>query len=288
MNAFIDFVSDIVSSFRERLKNSFLSAFSIAFLISNWQAILYLLYSNDTIELKIEGVKDYYTSVYTLFLYPLGFAIFYVIGLPYLMWLFDYLSGNGIEERKKIRHSNYVNDLERRKKVAAVQYQLEQEKTGLREQSELTAQIEDLMAQLESKNKDLEIVRNERNSEQTKRQELDKMVEELRTQNDKLKVSDYPDFEIIFAEYGTDDTWIDVTEVIRKTAGEDGSKKITISHEDWQISDPVPNQEKVLSVIYKRNGQIEKKFYKENTTIIIRDLNDLIKEPRRIIKKKKK
>jgi ABC-type multidrug transport system fused ATPase/permease subunit len=209
VNTFLEFTSDLISSFRERLKNSFLSSFIIGFLIANWESLLVILFSDKIIEERIRLVHAEYTSKYTLVWYPLIFAIFYVVILPYLMLGIEWLSNMGLEKRKDNKNESTIKHLERLRKRATTEFKLAQERSGLREQSELNSTIEDLTTRLEITLRELESVREERNSEQKKRVELEEATQKVKTKSTNISppattkppnLSSYSKYEVHLSE----------------------------------------------------------------------------------------
>jgi hypothetical protein len=76
--------------------------------------------------------------------------------------------------------------------------------------------------------------------------------------------------EIVRAEYGTGDTSRDVTELIRKHAG--NSRWISLASTSYNASlggDPVPGQVKKLKIQYRIDGKPGEASFAENSLILL-------------------
>ena len=89
-----EFLNSLFQSSSERIKNPFIFSFIFSSIFFNWKTILTLLYSSKTIEDRIEYVSSCYVNINISLYYPLLFSLFYIILLPYLMWLFEKIVEN--------------------------------------------------------------------------------------------------------------------------------------------------------------------------------------------------
>lgn len=71
-----DFINSILHTSSERVKNPFISSFTIAWLVINWKPILIIIFSTLTIEERVEFVSTHYLSFKNYFLIPLCVAVF--------------------------------------------------------------------------------------------------------------------------------------------------------------------------------------------------------------------
>lgn len=138
-------IKDLVISFfetsKERLKNPAISAFILSWLAINWRIVLILVFSDTSIEERIDLIEEcYFDQIFNLWA-PLGFALFYLLILPYLMALFDRLSAWAITFRKSISHKHRIDDLSNRQEVAAEERQLELIKEGSPDVSKLKEEL---------------------------------------------------------------------------------------------------------------------------------------------------
>lgn len=130
MKSIKEFIISFFESAKDRLKNPVIGAFIMAWVAVNWRFIAILLFSSKTIEQKIEFVEaNYFDIDYNLWI-PLAFAVFYVLILPYIMALFDWLSQKGIASRKLISKKHRITDIQNRQEIAAEEWQLEKIREG--------------------------------------------------------------------------------------------------------------------------------------------------------------
>lgn len=115
-------------------------------------SLLFYFFSGKKIENKIEFIENNYFDInYNLWI-PLAFAVFYVLILPYVMALFDWLSQKGIAIRKLISKNNRISDIQYKQEIAAEEWQLEKIKEGSPDIQGMKERISILELQLEEKN----------------------------------------------------------------------------------------------------------------------------------------
>jgi len=151
MSTIKEFIISLFESSKERLKNPIIGAFLISWAAVNWRIVLTILLSNKSIEDRIEIINTQYSDFLYVVWLPLIFALFYLLVLPYVMSLFDWLSVWAITYRKKISHGHRMKDLENRLEIATEERQLELIKQGSPDVSKLKDEIE----QLEKEKEDL-------------------------------------------------------------------------------------------------------------------------------------
>ncbi len=148
MNSIKEFFLSFIESSKDRLKNPMIGAFIMAWSAINWRLLAILLFSNKTIEKKIDFIEKNYFDMVTNLWIPLGFSVFYVLILPYLMALFDWLSQKGIAARKEISKTHRLTDIQNRQEIAAEEWQLEKIREGSPDIQAMKDKIEQLEAQL--------------------------------------------------------------------------------------------------------------------------------------------
>ena len=151
MNSIKEFFLSFIESTKERLKNPMIGAFVIAWIAVNWRFLAILFFSSKKIEDKITFIEvKYFDLNYNLWI-PLGFAVFYVLILPYVMALFDKLSQKGIGVRKLISKNHRISDIQHRQEIAAEEWQLEKIREGSPDIQAMKERITKLELQLEEK-----------------------------------------------------------------------------------------------------------------------------------------
>ncbi|ADY30059.1 hypothetical protein Celly_2239 [Cellulophaga lytica DSM 7489] len=166
INAFLD-------SSKDRLKNPFIGAFVFAWIGINWRPIITLLFSEKSIAERIQKIETDYSSLWLTLFLPLIIAVFYIVVIPYIMWLFDTFSNLALKNRKENLFKHRMHDIEGRKKMAIGESEIEEIKSNYREKADLNKKMEQMALTLEKKN---EIIEN-----------LQVKVETLTTDYDNLK-----------------------------------------------------------------------------------------------------
>lgn len=187
-----DFLQSIFKSTEERIKNPFVGAFVTSWIIFNWKPILYLLFSDEKIKTKIEYISKEatgYTSIWTVVWFPLFSAIFYILILPFLSFLFEYILKYAMKWRNKVNLESRNDILELQIGVAKNEIKLEEEKTEFRERNSHNQMVENLNNQIlqlqtsldESRNKNSELsiqIQDQRNFSEKQLQDTSKTLTE--------------------------------------------------------------------------------------------------------------
>ena len=119
-----DLLKDIIESSRDRVKTPITGSFILAFVIYNWRPILYLIFSDVTIEDKIDHINKTYCDIWAL-IGPLGIAIVYVAIVPYIMMGLEYCTKKAVEGRKTHKSTQKLFDLKIEKDIAVEEFQIE-------------------------------------------------------------------------------------------------------------------------------------------------------------------
>lgn len=127
-----DLIKEFIETSKERLKSPFSGAFLWSFTIYNWRPILLLMFSNASMEDKIVVINHEYCKPSAI-LWPISMAVFYIVVLPFIMWLFDW----PVVFAKKIRlskvYENKNNILQEKIDIAAKTLELRNAETGNKE-----------------------------------------------------------------------------------------------------------------------------------------------------------
>lgn len=97
-------VKDMLSSFKshleDRISNPILGAFCLSWFFCNWKLILFLLFSEKTIEDKVQYISLHYTNFDTMIWYPAAFTIFYLLIFPWMLLGVQVLQEKAISQRR--------------------------------------------------------------------------------------------------------------------------------------------------------------------------------------------
>lgn len=148
MKEIIDAVFDTA---KERMKNPFIGAFILSWVAFNWKPIIVLVFGTGSVEGRISLIEKNYIDLVWNFVLPICFSLFYVMVLPYIMWLFDKIASKAVKGRKTNIKNQKLFDLEARQDYAKEDRKLENIKAGFRDLTELNGEIEELQQQLEVK-----------------------------------------------------------------------------------------------------------------------------------------
>lgn len=158
MNSLKEFFLSFFESAKERLKNPMIGSFILAWAAINWRLIAILFFSSKTMEKRIEFIETNYFDInYNLWI-PIAFAVFYVLILPYIMALFDWLSRKGIIVRKLIAKNHRIADIQFRQEIAAEEWQLEKIREGSPDISALKNRIEKLEISLQERDETISVL----------------------------------------------------------------------------------------------------------------------------------
>jgi len=146
-----ELLKDIIETSRDRIKTPITGSFITAFTIYNWRPLLYLIFSNATIEKKIEHINATYCDFWAIVI-PLFIAFVYIGLVPYVMVLVEYCTKKAIEGRKTHKNTQILFDLNIEKHIASEEFQIEKIKTGHKEIAELNRTIDTLSSQIDTIN----------------------------------------------------------------------------------------------------------------------------------------
>jgi len=156
-----EFFVSFMESSRDRIKNPIIGSFATAFIIYNWKAIVFLLFSKSSIEDRLVIIKYEYTNFYSLGI-PIIFAFAYLLIIPFLSSKLDKILFEIQTERAKHRNKVKLVSLNNKIETAKLERQIADIKAGtrdiqdLREKNEelqkLNTENEDKLKKLESKN----------------------------------------------------------------------------------------------------------------------------------------
>lgn len=138
-----ELIKTIRETAHERIKNPLLASYLIAFLVWNWRAITYFIFSSDSLPVKMEALDEKYWPVEScwfgcnlpicfawFWIAPLLIALIYVFGVPYLsLWVDSGLSHSEKKKNEQI-HNKTLESLDRELVIADKQRKVANVKAG--------------------------------------------------------------------------------------------------------------------------------------------------------------
>jgi hypothetical protein len=164
METLKDFFNNIIKSGNDRMNSPIIGTYFISFVVYNWRAFLILLFSNTKIEDRITIIDKTYSDANTL-LIPVYLTLLYIIILPHIQLLLDFLLGfsqklshNISQDRKKLFLRGKVEE-------ASLEREIADSRAGTSEISNLKNQVDLLKEQnddlLKKSNSDLQNFNNQ-------------------------------------------------------------------------------------------------------------------------------
>jgi|GEM_PF-2575223 len=138
-----EFFQSIIDSSKDRIKSPLIGAYITSFLIYNWRPISIYLFSNETIECKIEEINGRYCPASSL-LWPLAIALFYVLILPFINMAFESFLLYPTRQRINQKHNKKIFELNKKKEEYRIEKELEDIRAGLLDMVNLNNQIQQL------------------------------------------------------------------------------------------------------------------------------------------------
>lgn len=201
-----ELIKSFFESSKERIKNPLIGTFAISWVLINWKPIFIILFSNLTIIERINEVELNHTSLKNNLIIPISIALFYVIILPYLMWLIDELIKKSTKGRKENIITQLVLDVQGKQKLANEENKLEDIKADHKDKAELNKQIEQLNKEIESKNNVIESQRIGLNTLNEDYAELKILLKES-DKTQKLSNSDFEKFKEEYSKFLNSDMY---------------------------------------------------------------------------------
>lgn len=271
-----ELLNTIFESSRERIKNPFIGSFIFAWMAFNWKAIFIILFSDATVIERIDLVTKDYSSLTQTLIFPLGFAAFYVGALPYIMWLFDWISKKSWRGRKQNLLEQQVFEIQSKQKIAEEESTLENIRAKFRDKADLNKRIEVLTDQLNERDETNELLKQEIKSlkeEQFQLQELVKQQsDETLSQSEKEKLDQ---------EYTTFKE-SDLYDFFRELGSSISRRKSIPNNMDDLVVEKFRHSGLIEEVIDNENQQVHNEFTKKGKYFWKKYITNL-----KIIKKKK-
>ncbi|WDF45261.1 hypothetical protein PQ459_10160 [Chryseobacterium sp. KACC 21268] len=217
--------SDIIL---DRFKNPYITAFSISWIIFNWKAIMFFVFSKGNVEYKIKQISIHHSDLFHTFLYPFGVTIVYLFGVPYLNQANEWFLKKSVKNRANFKKVEFVDKIERERDIAIA---IDEQQTAIknaRESTEHNKYIDELKNTIDEKDKIISEQRS-RDSENNMRaldeqSALLKNISDLQTKHNK---------EIDKLRNELNEKQIDNNQIIR----ENQDLKISIENKNSQLND---------------------------------------------------
>lgn len=144
-----DLIKEFIDSARERIKTPVSGAFLWAFIIFNWRAIVFLIFSKASIEDKIILINYEYCHWYSVVV-PIIMALIYTIGLPMLTLQIEKILKKTKKERLDYRNEYIGHQKDGKIDLAGKEWLLKNAESGNKEIQEHLDEIKSLKEQIES------------------------------------------------------------------------------------------------------------------------------------------
>lgn len=185
-------LESISKSAEERIRNPFIGAFTISWLIFNWQFIYYILFSDKKVEEKLLFVVKNFHNYWYILVFPLLSSLFYLLIVPYVNLWTDKFVKKSKKQRELEIHENDKIKIQRETEIAKENVLKEIAVSQEREKGSHNRFVEELQGKIKileddlsaERTNNLEIVKS--NSETI--QNLDKRhTNEVKTAQEQLK-----------------------------------------------------------------------------------------------------
>lgn len=158
-----------------------IGSFSISWIIYNWDSLLIVFYSDLTIQQRIEIVRPNSGFWEPGFWIPFLIALFYVLVIPYLLLLIDFLTDDSFKKRKIRASRRRVAELNASIDVVNAEVELEKLRTEYKDVTQLNEKIQALNEELENERSQLEISQNQLTQARKENIEISSKLELLET-----------------------------------------------------------------------------------------------------------
>lgn len=183
-----ELIHSIFSTSKERIANPIIGTFLLSWIAFNWKPIIYILTSGQKIESKINYIDSNFSSITNLLFYPLLTVFVYILVVPYVNLLFEYLLEFSRIKRNFISISKQKQIIENKKELAIEEIKLEEAQTEFKERKNQNRLIEDLHKSIQAKEEQLLIERERFN-------DLNKKIKEESSYLNKRFQEDRKEFE---------------------------------------------------------------------------------------------
>lgn len=186
-----DIILSLIESAKERLKNPLVGAFIMAWFVINWKPVWVMLFAQDHVYSKLSIVSDKFIWD-NLWFYPVGLALFYVVILPYIMGVIEFLTKWIYSVRIISKNERYRVLLGQQINNANLEVTLENTKAEFKDKFDLNNQIREQKDRLKLLEEELEKAKSfdeeqiELNNQLSlKNKQIDSLKEEMTLKSEK-------------------------------------------------------------------------------------------------------
>ena len=147
---FSELANDLLDGLKSRLKKPYLSAYIIAVLFFNWEAVLVLINSTQPIEDRLHYIHSEYLDLYSYIIFPLVGALVFLLLSDQIMLIQESLTQKAINKRLHISHNRAMLRSRLNTELNQQKYLEEQSVSDFKERKDLNDQLERLRDELES------------------------------------------------------------------------------------------------------------------------------------------
>jgi len=140
---------------KNRVKNPIIGTFILSWIVLNWKAISVFFLSDIEIISRVKYIDENYLDTETSLVIPLILTFIYIVVLPYLILIFNWLLKKANQKRKENHIIEKLEEYESKHKIAREEVKLQEIKTDFKEKKELNLKIKTLQAKLDSKDEQI-------------------------------------------------------------------------------------------------------------------------------------
>lgn len=154
-----ELLQTILTTSKERVSNPIIGTFILSWLAFNWRPLIFIFFANQKIEDKIKYIDSNFSNISNLLYFPLITMVVYVLIIPYLNLIFEFLLEYSRIKRNFISISKQKQLIENKKELAIEEIKLEEAQTEFKERKNQNKLIEDLNKSIIAKEDQLNIER---------------------------------------------------------------------------------------------------------------------------------
>lgn len=190
MDSFSGVISNLIESFKDRIKNPLLGSILISWLVINWKPIYFVLFSSESISYRIQNYHDFqdFNSPWGIIL-PLIIALVYFLLVPWALAGLEWLALFGYKIQIDRKFAKRKVEIRGKTSIIKDEVDLEKKKSNFRELEQKNQRIEALENQLEEKSNQLTIKDEEVANLESKVTSLDLEVKNLKAEPVNISIS---------------------------------------------------------------------------------------------------
>jgi hypothetical protein len=143
-----EIINEVKAGIKDRLRNQFIGAFAISWLVVNWKPVVCLFVSQQPIESRVAFITKNYSHWEFILALPFLFSVIYLVGLPYLNFTIEWLQSDSLERRGSLSLERDKANILRETEREIARIDLEKAKSEHQSRDRLNKEIEQLKADL--------------------------------------------------------------------------------------------------------------------------------------------